>query len=134
MRFSIYKKSQGTNTRLWSALAAGAVVVLGCVRLYQTLATLDISNQKVLIAVQTLIPAAIAVAGGIFVFWISNKTNVADFLISAEGEVKKVSWSTRKELTVSTFVVIFVVISMACMLAATDVVFQLLFSQMGLFR
>ena len=134
MRFDIYKRGQGTNTRLWTALILGAMIVIGCVRLYQTLGTLEVTNQNVLILIQTLVPVAIAVAGGIFVFWLVNKPSMADFMISAEGEIKKVSWSSRKELTVSTFIVIVVVVAMSIMLAFTDIIFQLIFTKMGLFR
>ena len=61
------------------------------------------------------------------IFWLVNKPVVADFMISAEGEMKKVSWSSRKEITVSTTVVIFVVIAMSALMAATDVFFQVFF-------
>jgi len=52
---------------------------------------------------------------------------VADFMISAEGEVKKVSWSSRLEVAVSTVIVICVVAVMAVMLWATDMSFSSLF-------
>jgi preprotein translocase SecE subunit len=48
-------------------------------------------------------------------------------MINAEGEVKKVSWSTRKQIAVSTFIVIIVVASMAVLLLAADFGFQSLF-------
>ena len=55
---------------------------------------------------------------------------MADFLIAAEGELKKVNWSSRKEIAVSTFVVIIVVLLMAALLGATDFVFQLVFQKL----
>ncbi|MBU1260354.1 MAG: preprotein translocase subunit SecE [Planctomycetes bacterium] len=53
---------------------------------------------------------------------------VADFLIAAEGELKKVSFSSRREIAVSTFVVIIVVFFMAFMLGAADFCFNLFFT------
>jgi len=67
------------------------------------------------------------VLGGLS-FWLINKPVVADFLISAESEVKKVSWSSRKEVAVSTFVVIVVVFVIAVLLGVTDLIFQLFFT------
>jgi len=56
-----------------------------------------------------------------------NKPAVADFMISAEGEIKKVSWSSRREIAVSTTIVIIVVVLMAVMLFAADMAFKSLF-------
>jgi len=52
---------------------------------------------------------------------------MADFLIAAEGELKKVNWSSRREVAVSTVVVIVVVVCMAVLLGATDLIFQMVF-------
>jgi preprotein translocase SecE subunit len=52
-------------------------------------------------------------------------------MIAAEGEMKKVSWSSRKEIAVSTTVVIIVVISMSALMAVTDVFFQVVFRGIG---
>ena len=76
---------------------------------------------------ETMIPAGLFVVLGILVFWLVNKSSVADFMIAAEGEIKKVSWSSRKEITVSTFIVIMVVIIMAVLLGATDLFFTMSF-------
>ncbi|OHB67799.1 MAG: preprotein translocase subunit SecE [Planctomycetes bacterium RBG_13_60_9] len=55
---------------------------------------------------------------------------MADFLVAAEGELKKVNWSSRKEIAVSTIVVIIVVIAMAVLLGATDLVFSMVFRRL----
>ena len=64
------------------------------------------------------------------IYWLLNKPAVADFMIAAEGELKKVNWSSRKEVAVSTLIVIVVVFVMAALLGATDMVFQLVFRQL----
>jgi preprotein translocase SecE subunit len=48
-------------------------------------------------------------------------------MIAAEGEMKKVSWSSRQEIAVSTFIVIVFVIIMAMLLGATDITFEVFF-------
>jgi preprotein translocase subunit SecE len=74
-----------------------------------------------------MIPAGLFVALGLLIFWLVNKQTVADFMIAAEGEMKKVSWSSRKEITVSTFIVIVLVILLAIFLGFTDLGFQIFF-------
>jgi preprotein translocase subunit SecE len=49
-------------------------------------------------------------------------------MIAAESEMKKVSWSSRKEIAVSTFIVIIVVVIMAILLGATDLTFRTFFT------
>ncbi|MBN1795606.1 MAG: preprotein translocase subunit SecE [Sedimentisphaerales bacterium] len=50
-------------------------------------------------------------------------------MIESEGEMKKVSWSSRKEIFVSTVVVIVVVVLMALFLGTADLGFSLFFSE-----
>lgn len=119
----IYKRGQGKNTRLGTGLGLFAILVIGCVVLYQQLAA-----QSILI--QTLIPAGICVVLSWLIFWLMNKPSVADFLIAAEGEIKKVSWSSRKEIVVSTTVVISVVLVMAIGLAVVDFAFIKIFGDL----
>ncbi|RPI00314.1 MAG: preprotein translocase subunit SecE [Ignavibacteriae bacterium] len=77
-----------------------------------------------------MVPAVILVGLLAGTYWLLNKPAVADFLIAAEGELKKVNWSSRKEIAVSTLVVIIVVILMAALLGTTDFVFQLVFQKL----
>ncbi len=78
--------------------------------------------------VETMVPAGLFVTLALLIFWLVNKPSLANFLIAAEGEMKKVSWSSRQEIAVSTFIVIMVVISMAALLGTTDVGFRTLFT------
>jgi len=126
MALQIYKRGQGHHTRLFSALGVGAIVVLGCWRLYEKLGALNISPDKAIV-VQVLVPFVLFAVLGFFAFWLVNRPSVADFMIAAEGEIKKVSWSSKKEIAVSTFIVIAVVVFMAILLALTDVFFQFVF-------
>ena len=118
MSLKIYKRGQGYNTRLWSALSAFAIVAIGCFILWSRLRVTD--NPWV----EFLVPAGVCAAFALLIFWIVNKPSVADFMIQAEGEIKKVSWSSKKEIIASTTVVIFVVILMSLLLLGADVLFQ----------
>ena len=122
MGFDIYKRGQGYYTRLYSALTMFVIVAFGCYALHEKLRGTNIW-------VVTLVPAGLCVVFGLLIYWLMNKPNFADFLIAAEGEIKKVSWSSRKEITVSTFIVIFVVASMTIMLFGADFIFKYLFME-----
>jgi len=129
MVFDIYKRGQGKYTRLWSAFAVAIVAGLGCLRLYTKLeaASWGLST-KTTLWIATMVPSGLFVIMAFVIFWLVNKPSVADFMVSAEGEMKKVSWSSRQEIYVSTFVVIAVVIIMSLLLGATDISFSALFS------
>jgi preprotein translocase subunit SecE len=62
--------------------------------------------------------------------WISyrvvNMSNFADFLISVEGEMAKVSWPNRTELIRSSIVVILTIVVLAAILFAYDLSWKLL--------
>ncbi|MBP8605463.1 MAG: preprotein translocase subunit SecE [Phycisphaerae bacterium] len=123
MHLTIYKRGQGKNTRLWTALALLAVAAIGCWQLHLKLSVYD--N----VWLHTLIPALVlAVLAGL-IYWLSNLPAIADFLIASEGEIKKVSWSSRKEIVNSTMIVIFVVIVIAAGLGLVDLGFQIFFRQ-----
>jgi len=125
MLTKIYKPGQGKYTRLGSGFAAAAIVVVGCVSLYRLLSDGDRS-----LWITTRVPVVIAVGLSAVVYWLMTKRVVADFMIAAEGELKKVNWSSRKEVAVSTIIVIVVVFAMAILLGVTDVVFQFVFRQL----
>jgi preprotein translocase subunit SecE len=120
MGLSVYKRGQGKYTRLISALGGAVIVAIGCLQLYRTLDAADVS-----LWVETMVPVGLFIALSVLMMWMVNKSNVADFMISAEGEMKKVNWSTRQEVAVSTVVVISVVIILAVLLGVSDFVLQL---------
>ena len=128
MVFDIYKRGQGKYTRLCSAFAGAIVVGLGCLRLYAKLEAASWGlSRKATLWIATMVPAGLFVVLALLVFWIVNKSVVADFMIAAEGEMKKVSWSSKQEIMVSTFIVIVVVLIMAVLLGTTDLGFSTLF-------
>jgi len=125
MLTQMYKPGQGKYSRLGTGLTVAAIVGIGCYQLYNMLEASDLS-----LWLTTMVPAVIFVSLSAVTYWLLNKPAVADFLIAAEGELKKVNWSSRKEVAVSTFVVIIVVLLMAALLGTTDFVFQLIFQKL----
>ncbi len=125
MLTQMYKPGQGKYTRWGSGLSAAAILATGCYLLGRMLLGSDVS-----LWIATMVPTVVVVACCVLLYWLLNKPAVADFLIAAEGELKKVNWSSRKEVAVSTFIVIVVVLVMAALLGATDFVFQLIFQEL----
>ena len=125
MLTKMYKPGQGKYTRLCTGFAVAIIVLLGCLRLYQVLEGADVN-----LWIAAIVPAVILVAFAALTYWLLNKPTVADFMIAAEGELKKVNWSSRKEVAVSTVIVIVVVFVMAALLGATDMVFSIVFRQL----
>jgi preprotein translocase subunit SecE len=125
MSMQIYKPGQGKYTRLISGVSVAVIVAIGCWRLYERLAATDWSPWIVF-----LVPLVVFGAIAVGIYWLLNKASVADFLIASEGELKKVNWSSRKEVAVSTFVVVLVVVIMGALLGATDMVLQLVFDKL----
>ncbi len=55
-------------------------------------------------------------------------------MIATEGEMKKVSWSSKREIIGSTKVVILFTLLMAVFLFVVDLVFQSVFSGIGILK
>lgn len=124
LSIGIYKRGQGKYARLCSALAAAVIAGLGCFQLYRRL-----QGSNFGLWVETMVPAGLFVVLAALIYWLVNRPSVADFMIAAEGEMKKVNWSSRQEIAVSTLVVIVVVVIMAVLLGVTDMTFRLLFDR-----
>ena len=128
--FTIYKKGQGYWTRMGTAGAAVLIGALTANFLYQWV---PIWLNAAQVAPKTARSIAIGVAAGFvvvfgaLVFWLMNKPSNADFLIATDGEMKKVNWTSRRELIGSTKVVIMFMFLIAGILFAIDVLFGYFF-------
>jgi len=123
--FQIYKRGQGRYTRTITFVSAVVIALGGAAALSKKLAAYAPP------AVQFGVPALVFVVLGLLVFWIVNRPKSADFLIATEGEIKKVSWSSRKEIVGSTKVVIVGLFLMAGILYAVDALFAVFFTKIG---
>jgi preprotein translocase subunit SecE len=121
----IYKRGQGRYARTITFVAAMVIALGGAVALSRKL------EGYAPPVFQFGLPALLLVVAGLFMFWMVNRAKSADFLIATEGEMKKVSWSSRKEIVGSTKVVIVATFIMAGILYAVDAGFALLFTVMG---
>jgi preprotein translocase subunit SecE len=128
--FHIYKPGQGYWTRMGTAGAALLIAALSAHFLYDNLYVwLQNVGMSVTAARPTsiYIIAGLLIAFGLFVWYMMNKPSNADFLIATDSEMKKVNWTSRRELIGSTKVVIIFMFLIAFLLFAFDIVFGYLF-------
>src|SRR5437879_5097261 len=92
--FTIYKKGQGYWTRIGTVGGAALIAVLTAQFIYSRLSQHTELSAKTII----LIDAAFLTVFALLTFRIVNKPKVVDFLIATDSEMKKVNWTTRKEL------------------------------------
>lgn len=124
LTFRIYKPGQGKHSRILTFLGVMLMVVIGAGLLSERFQAYDATRLPV---VRYGIPTILVIAMGLLMFWLVNRAKTADFLIATEGEVKKVSWSSRKEIVGSTKVVIVFTFLLAAILFVVDLVFATLF-------
>jgi len=134
LSFAAYKPEQGKYTRMGTFVAGAALVAWGAYFIYERLQVYQGDDWQSLL-ITTGIPLACAAIGGWAAWWLTFANRGAgDFMIATEGEMKKVSWSTRREVIGSTKVVILFTVLFAAYLFLVDVVFQRLFSWIGVLR
>ena len=133
--FSQYKPEQGKATRTGTMIAAGALIAWGSYFIWGRLEVYGGGDDIASLLVTVGIPILYAVVLGGVLWWLtySNRKS-SDFMIATEGEMKKVNWSTQRELIGSTKVVILFTVLMAAYLFGVDLVFQKLFMMLGVLK
>ena len=129
MAFEVYKRGQGKYTRLLTFAVGG---VIGAAVAYYVSDLLGATNlsQYLIFGIPLVIFATMA---GLM-FWVVNRPRSADFMIATEGEMKKVSWSSKKEIIGGTKVVIATTLILAMMLLAVDLAFGFFFKWIGVLK
>lgn len=132
--FHPYKPEQGKTTRTTTMVAAGALIAWGAYFIYDRLQVYEGDDWwRLLITIG--IPLAFAVVLGSFAWRFSfSHPGTGDFMIATEGEMKKVSWSSRREIIGSTKVVILFTLAMAMYLFVIDLGFQKFFQLIGVLK
>jgi preprotein translocase subunit SecE len=116
----LYKRSQGRITRQITFAAVAVTVALGLWRLSSMMLGKGPSFQYAL-------PGLLLLVGLWAAYRLVNVPGVADFLISVEAEMNKVSWPTRSELFRASMVVLILIFALAVILSGFDSFWQVLF-------
>jgi preprotein translocase subunit SecE len=146
----LYKRSQGRITRQVTFAALVVTIALGCLRLSSMLiASTYAAGVAASFAGNSLFLPFYWIASGCawiaekpgFYLWfptlflaaaawaayrLVNVPGIADFLIAVEAEMNKVSWPTRTELFRASLVVLFMIFSLAIILAVYDYLWAVL--------
>ena len=133
--FGFYKRNQGRIARQATFFALLLIVALGAWSLSRFLTGYITDDWTVLQqnTVRYFIPLGLLLVGGWASFRVVQIPSFADFLISVEGEMNKVSWPSRSELFRATLVVILVIFFLAALLFAYDYILQFLLRKLDEF-
>ncbi|MBQ9372986.1 MAG: preprotein translocase subunit SecE [Thermoguttaceae bacterium] len=116
--FNVYKAQQGRRARRLSFIGFSLVFIFGAYALYSNYHTQNAGIAAVIIALLGI--------------WISYRTinfpTFADFLVSVEAEMSKVSWPTRAELWANSKVVLLFMFLFTVLIYLYDIIFNLIFS------
>ncbi|MEQ8850919.1 MAG: preprotein translocase subunit SecE [Phycisphaerales bacterium] len=131
MSFGMYKQDQGYWTRIMTAIGGGLLIVSGAAWLAGEVETINWGGIDVNYA-QGVAAGAVLFIGAVALYYLVYvKRNTSDFLIATEGEMRKVNWSTRREVLGSTWVVIGISVIIAAILFVVDLAFASFFREIG---
>jgi preprotein translocase subunit SecE len=118
-RFGLYKRSQGRIARQVTFGSLAVLIALGawCLNDYY-------SNRS--LGMQFGVPLAVLAIGLWASFRVVQLPSFADFLISVEAEMNKVSWPSRTELFRSSIVVMLMIFILAFVLLIFDLMWKFL--------
>ena len=121
--FHIVKRGQGYWTRMGTAGVAFMLVALISFNAY------IIMNKQFAIKDDICLGAAVVIGLllSLLSWWLMNKPSNVDFLIATDSEMKKVNWTSRKDLMGATKVVIIFMFLIAAILLLIDVIFGYFF-------
>jgi preprotein translocase subunit SecE len=126
-----YKRSQGRVTRQLTAAMLSLIVLFGVYTLYQKLLTGFSADEGLGGQLPLIVAVSLTVIGLWATFRIIHWPRFADFLISVEAEMDKVTWSDWDELKRSTAVVLFAMVFLTIVLFVFDVFWQRVFTSTG---
>lgn len=121
----LFKKSQGKIVRQVTFLAVASVFLIAAWRLHSTI-LLDYDS-----GIRWGVPVAIALVGIWLSYGLVNWPPFANFLISVEAEMDKVSWASWTYLKRATVVVLMTMVVLGAYLFICDIVWQQVFTFIG---
>jgi preprotein translocase SecE subunit len=126
---AIYKNGQGYWTRMVSAAAFGLLLAYGTFWIWSKAGAGASMGQKYVAGAIALV--FLGGLGGLAFWLLGRNPRSVDFLVATEAEMKKVNWSTRREVMGSTGVVITTMLAIAVFCFVCDRAFALGFMQIG---
>jgi preprotein translocase SecE subunit len=128
----MYKPSQGKWVRGMTAVGGLIAGLLLAQYAFDQLQSVGSSQESSLrMWLQATIPTAMLAGCLLLTLWAVNSPGPCEFFIATESEMRKVNWSSKKELIGSTKVVVFVVLALSGFLFGVDMFFTWIFSLIG---
>jgi preprotein translocase subunit SecE len=127
--FRIYKKGQGYWTRMGTLAGAALIGAMTIEFVWGEHDTFQMTE-----SVAELVCVGLAIGYAIFAYYILNQPRNVDFLIATDSEMKKVNWTSQKDLLGSTRVVIWFMFVIAIFLFVMDILFGYLFWMIGVLK
>ena len=125
--FAIYKKGQGYWTRMGTAIGAGLLGLLLVGQIYSRVPAFMRGDAHRASKIAMIAAAVFGLIYALFAWRLMNKPSNVDFLIATDSEMKKVNWTSRRELAGSTKVVIGFMFAIAIFLFVLDLFFNTVF-------
>ncbi|MFM9959286.1 MAG: preprotein translocase subunit SecE [Phycisphaerales bacterium] len=132
MALGMYKPDQGYWTRTCSAIAAFALTAAAMAWIVRQIDRFNFEASTASILQWSLAGTILIIGAGLTYLLVYQRQKSAEFLIATEGEMKKVNWSTRREVMGSTWVVITVSLTIAVILWFVDLGFSTFFQAIRL--
>ncbi len=126
----LYKRNQGKMVRQITAITIFVVSAAMAWRAHALFISPTVGDQNR--TVGYLIALALAGVGCWIGYRLVNWPKFADFLISVEAELNKVSWPTQRELVRASIVVIFTILFLSAILFGYDALWKFLFGALGI--
>ncbi|MEO1496945.1 MAG: preprotein translocase subunit SecE [Planctomycetota bacterium] len=124
-RSELYKKSQGRNARQVTLVSILVVVAAGSFSVHEWMKAEGFATTA-----STAVPLAVLALAAWASFRLIQYPKFADFLISVEAEMNKVSWPGQSELVKASAVVIIVIFFLAGLLFAYDALWKVVFGSL----
>ena len=120
-RLNLYKRSQGRFARQVTFAVLAVIVALGAWRLNVWLeGRADAADRQL----EYVVPLGVLVLGWWIIFRLVQLPKFADFLISVECEMNKVTWPKQGELIRASAVVMAVIFLLAALLYFYDLIWK----------
>lgn len=129
LAITVYKPGQGYWTRVFSAVGAGILVLAVGAWLWNEL---EVVRGEYAGYIQAGVVVTWVLACAAVLWRVMNKPRVADFMIATDTEMNKVNWPSRREIVISTWIVICGTVMLAALLFVVDAGFALLFQLIGI--
>lgn len=126
LRFGIYKPNQGRMVRQFTFFALAIIAAFGCI----TLANGPLGTNPQ-IALRVGVPLAVWCIASWIAFRLVNVPRFADFLVSVESELERVTWPSRREVIQATVVVLCTMFFLGLFLFLIDLLWTWLFGMIG---